>query len=127
VSEIHTRNPWEDLTGAKQNGLRSESQLSLIECIEFHKLTFFSVDAAERLKYYLMCSVKKPMKWTIWMHEGGPGKGGPKKGRSAKWCKWCKAADGPFTTHDTSECRRFSKDGSAKDKPTKPFDTAKKP
>ncbi len=61
-------NPWEDLTGAKRNGLRSKSQLLLIECIEFHKLTFFSVDAAERLKYYLMCSVKKPIKWTIRMH-----------------------------------------------------------
>ncbi len=59
-------------------------------------------------------------------NEGGP-KGAPKKGRSAKYCKWCKVADGPFTTHDTSECRRFSKDGSPKDKPTKPFDTAKKP
>jgi len=60
-------------------------------------------------------------------NEGGPGKGGPKKGRSAKYCKWCKAADGPFTTHNTNECLRFSKDGSPKDKPTKPFNTAKKP
>jgi hypothetical protein len=33
-----------------------KSQLSLIECIKFHKLTFFSVDAAERLEYYMMCS-----------------------------------------------------------------------
>jgi hypothetical protein len=238
MSEMHTRNPWEDLTGAKRNELRSKSQLLLIECIEFHKLKFFSVDAVERLKFYLMCSVKKPMKWTIQMHvtwmetlhkylgilptiknsplavastefgnvpftkathasiilshlpvawrnqydfthntvpesplgmlldlenieklfverynekaraikakaasvtkaaelrvpkkranEGGP-KEAPKKGGSAKYCKWCKAADGPFTTHDTSECRRFSKDGIPKDKPTKPFDTAKKP
>ena len=69
MSEIHTKNPWEDLTGAKRNGLRQKLQLSLIECIKFHKLTFFSVDAAERrLKYYLMCSVKKPMKWSIRMH-----------------------------------------------------------
>jgi hypothetical protein len=37
----------------------------LTDCIEFHKLTVFSVNAAERLKYYLMCSVKKPMRWTI--------------------------------------------------------------
>ena len=49
VSEMHTRNPWEDLTGAKQNRLHSKSQLSLIECIEFHKLTFFSIDSAESL------------------------------------------------------------------------------
>ena len=30
-------------------------------------------------------------------------------------------------THDTSKCCRFSKDGSPKDKPIKPFNTAKKP
>ena len=59
-------------------------------------------------------------------HWGGSDKGAPKKGRSAKYCKWCKAADGPFTTHDAIECRRFLK-GSSKDKLTKPFDTAKKP
>ena len=201
---------------------------------------FFSVDAAERLKYYLMCSVKKPMRWSIRMHVirmetlnkylgilptiknsplavastefgnvpfteathvsiilshlpiawrnqydlthkktvpesphamlldlenieklfiekynektqtneakaasaakaaelrvpkklangGGSEKGAPQKGRSAKFCKWCQVADGPFTTHDTIECCRFSKDGSPKDKPAKPFDTTKKP
>jgi hypothetical protein len=37
----------------------------LTDCIEFHKLTVFTVDPAERLKYYLMCSVKKPVRWTI--------------------------------------------------------------
>jgi len=30
-------------------------------------------------------------------------------------------------THNTTECRRFNKDGSQKDRPTKPFDSAKKP
>jgi hypothetical protein len=40
----------------------------LTDCIEFHKLTVFTVDAAERLRYYLMCSVKKPVRWTIRMH-----------------------------------------------------------
>jgi hypothetical protein len=29
---------------------------------------FFSVDAAERLKYYLVCSVIKPIKSSIRMH-----------------------------------------------------------
>jgi hypothetical protein len=60
-------------------------------------------------------------------HGGGPEKGTPKKGRTNKFCKWCKAVDGPFTTHNTTECRRFNKDGSQKDRPTKPFDSAKKP
>jgi hypothetical protein len=68
VSKMHTKSPWEDLTGVKRNSLLMKSQLSLIDCIKFHNLTFFSVDAAERLKYYMMCSVKKPIKSTIQMH-----------------------------------------------------------
>jgi hypothetical protein len=60
-------------------------------------------------------------------HGGGSDRGAPKKGRSAKYCKWCKNANGPYTTHDTIECRRFEKDGTPKDKPVKPFDSAKKP
>jgi len=58
---------------------------------------------------------------------GGPDKGTPKRGRTDKYCKWCKTVDGPFTTHNTTECCRFNKDGSQKDRPTKPFDSAKKP
>ncbi len=57
----------------------------------------------------------------------GPIKELPKKGRSAKYCKWCKAVGGPYTTHDTIECRSFEKDSKPKDKPAKPFDSAKKP
>ena len=60
-------------------------------------------------------------------HGGGPEKGTPKKGRTDKFCKWCKAVDGSFTTHNTTECRRFNKDGSQKDRLTKPFDSSKKP
>jgi len=62
-------------------------------------------------------------------HGGGPERGTPKKGRTDKFCKWCKckAVDGPFTTHDTTECRRLNKDGSQKDRPNKPFNSAKKP
>jgi hypothetical protein len=60
-------------------------------------------------------------------HGGGSDQGAPKKGRSAKYCKWCKAAGGPYTTHDTIKCCRFKKGGKPKDKPAKPFDSAKKP
>jgi hypothetical protein len=60
-------------------------------------------------------------------HGGGPSKGNPKKGRTDKFCKWCKAVDGPFTTHNTNECRRFNKDGSQKVSVSKSFDSAKKP
>jgi hypothetical protein len=57
--------------------------------------------------------------------EGSKG-GTRKKGWSDKFCKWCKAVDGSFTTHDTKECRRFLEDCSPKDKPTKSFGSRKK-
>jgi hypothetical protein len=59
----------------------------------------------------------------------GGGSGGPasKKARSAKYCKWCKAAGGAFQTHNTIECCRFDKDGKEVGKPSKPFDSTKKP
>ncbi len=60
-------------------------------------------------------------------HGGGSDREAPKKGRSAKYCKWCKNVNGPYTTHNTIECCRFEKDGTPKDKPVKPFDSAKKP
>ncbi len=61
------------------------------------------------------------------VNAGGTDRGTPKKCRTAKYCKWCKAANGSFTTHDTAECHRFEKDGSPKDRLVKPFNSVKKP
>jgi hypothetical protein len=240
VNDMHAKDPWEDLKGVKHSGLRRKSCASLWECIDFHKLTVYSIDAAERQRFYMLCNLKKPAKSSIRAHVtrmetlnkylgllpmiknspqavastelgnvpfnettlasiilnhlpvawriqyalthtlvpesprailldlenieklfpeksneaarankakvataaklagehvprkvkragGGPEKGTPKKGRTVKYCKWCKAVDGPFTTHNTTECRRFNKDGSQKDRLTKPFDSSKKP
>jgi hypothetical protein len=69
MTDMHTKNPWEDIKGVKHNSLHGKSQQSLTDCIEIHKLTVFTVDAAERLRYYLMCSIKKPVRWAIRMHK----------------------------------------------------------
>ncbi len=60
-------------------------------------------------------------------HGGGSDRGAPKKGHSAKYGRWCKNANEPYTTHDTIKCCRFQKDSMPKNKPVKPFDSAKKP
>jgi hypothetical protein len=64
---MHTKDPWTDLIGVKHKGklLMTQESLKVKVCIEFHKLTVFIVDAVERLKYYLMCHVKKPVRYTI--------------------------------------------------------------
>jgi hypothetical protein len=61
------------------------------------------------------------------VNTGGTNRGVPKKGHTAKYCKWCKTVNGSFTTHNTAEYRMFQKDGSPKDRLIKPFDSAKKP
>ena len=61
------------------------------------------------------------------------GKGGrsegpaPKRARTGKYCKHCKAVDGPYQTHNTSDCCRFDKEGKEVGKPWKPSNPVKKP
>jgi hypothetical protein len=59
----------------------------------------------------------------------GSGSGGPasKKPKTSKYCKWCKEVNGPYQTHNTSDCRRFDKDGKETGRSHKPFDPANKP
>jgi len=66
--DMHAKDPWEDLRGAKHNGLRMKSVASLWDCIDFHKLTVYSVDAAERQRFYMLCNLKKPAKSIIRAH-----------------------------------------------------------
>jgi hypothetical protein len=43
----------------------------------------------------------------------GSGEQVPKKARSAKFCQHCKNNGGPYTSHNTKECRKYDKDGKA--------------
>jgi hypothetical protein len=54
----------------------------------------------------------------------GPRRGPPRRDVPTSFYK---AVGKPFITHNTTEYRRFNKDGSRKDRLTKPFDSAKKP
>ncbi len=42
---------------------------------------------------------------------GGPTGQVPKKGRSEKFCQRCKAHGGPYTTHNTLDCRHYDSNG----------------
>ncbi len=68
VDDMHAKDPWEDLRGVKHTGLRRKSYASLWECIDFHKLTVFTVDAAERQRFYMLCNLRKPVKSSIRSH-----------------------------------------------------------
>jgi len=68
VDDMHAKDPWEDLRGVKYVGLHRKSVASLWECIDFHKLTVYSVDAAERQRFYMLCNLRKPIKSSIRSH-----------------------------------------------------------
>jgi hypothetical protein len=60
VDDMHAKDPWEDLRGAKHDSLHRKLMASLWDCTNFHKLTVYSVDAAEKQKFYTLCNLKKP-------------------------------------------------------------------
>jgi hypothetical protein len=43
VTDMHIKDPWEDLKGAKHDGICGKSRKSLWECIDFHKRTIYSI------------------------------------------------------------------------------------
>ena len=54
VEDVHNKDPWTGLDGVKHIGLCMKTAKSLEDCTMFHKITVFSVDAAERQKAYMM-------------------------------------------------------------------------
>jgi predicted transcriptional regulator len=68
MEDMHTKDPWEDLRGVKHEGIRRKSCLSLWVCVDFHKLTVYSIDAAERQRFYMLCNLKKPTNSSIRAH-----------------------------------------------------------
>jgi hypothetical protein len=62
VQEMHTKDPWVTVNGTTHKGPRTKTWASFLDCIELHKLTIFSCDAAELQTYYMQQYVKKPQR-----------------------------------------------------------------
>jgi hypothetical protein len=65
VTAMHTKDPWEDLNGAKHDGIHGKSSKSFWECVDFHKRTIYSIGVAEQQRLYILCHLKKPAKSSI--------------------------------------------------------------
>jgi hypothetical protein len=108
-----------------------ESTRSMLLDLENIEKVFASKDDEKaRLNKAKASTAPKKVAFSVPKKQGkGGGSGGPahKKARTAKHCKHCKAAGGAYQTHDTSECRRFDKDGKEVSKPYRPFYSVKKP
>ncbi len=53
VQEMHNKDPWVAVDGSLNKGLPKKDWDSFLDCIELHKLTVFSCDAAELQRYYM--------------------------------------------------------------------------
>jgi hypothetical protein len=60
VSEQTEGNPYVSLQGDTLEGPRGMSSKSFNECVMFHPLTAFPINAAEQEKYYILNVLKKP-------------------------------------------------------------------
>ena len=226
VKEMHEGDSWAGPDGKEHQGSRLKCTKAFSDCLELHKLTVFSPDAAKRQRYYIQQGIRKPQRASVrqfiqrmqqlsgyleflptlknssravattkkgnvpfeaadlasvilaalplsWQNQynlthstvpesprvltpeleniervmkerdgeknkskdkadvasptkgksnkgsskGGSFKTAPKKAKTEKFCQRCKTHGGSYNTHNTSECRRYDKDG----KPTGQF------
>ncbi len=65
VSEQTESNPYVNLQGDTLEGPRGMSRNSFHECVMFHLLTAFPINAAEQEKYYISNVLKKPQRVNV--------------------------------------------------------------
>jgi hypothetical protein len=59
---------WAVVNGQVTKGGRSRTWTSFLDCLELHKLTVFSADAAKRQQFYIQQAVRKPQRATVRQH-----------------------------------------------------------
>jgi hypothetical protein len=62
---MHECDSWAGPDGEKHDGKRPKSYKAFLDCLELHKLTIFSADAAKRQRYYIQQAVRKPQRVTV--------------------------------------------------------------
>jgi hypothetical protein len=51
--KMHERDSWAAVNGQVTKGRHPQTWMSFLDCLELHKLTVFSADAAERQRFYI--------------------------------------------------------------------------
>ena len=62
---MHNKDPWVAVDGSLNQGPCKRDWDSFLDCIELHKLTIFSRDAAKLQRYYMQQHVRKPQRVTV--------------------------------------------------------------
>jgi hypothetical protein len=59
---------WAAVNGHVTKGRSPRTWMSFLDCLELHKLTVFSADAAKRQQFYIQQAVSKPQRATVRQH-----------------------------------------------------------
>ncbi len=65
---MHKHDSLAAVNGQVTKGRRLQTWTSFLDCLELHKLTIFSADAAERQRFYIQQAVCKPQRATVRQH-----------------------------------------------------------
>ncbi len=65
---MHKGDLWAAVNGQVTKGWRPQTSMSFLDCLELHKLTVFSADAAKRQRFYTQQVVRKPQRATVRQH-----------------------------------------------------------
>jgi hypothetical protein len=63
--KMHKCDLWAAVNGQVTEGRRPRTWTSFLDCLELHKLTVFSADAAKRQRFYIQQVVRKPQRDTV--------------------------------------------------------------
>ncbi len=66
--KMHECDSWAAVIGQVTKGRRPRTWMSFLDCLELHKLTVFSADAAKRQWFYIQQAVRKPQRATVRQH-----------------------------------------------------------
>jgi hypothetical protein len=66
--EMHKNDSWAAVNGKITDGRHPRTWMSFLDCLELHKLTVFSADAAEKQQFYIQQAVCKPQRATVQQH-----------------------------------------------------------
>jgi hypothetical protein len=58
--EMHGHDSWAAVNGQVTKGRRQQTWMSFLDCLDLHKLTGFSANAAKRQRFYMQQAVHKP-------------------------------------------------------------------
>ncbi len=65
---MHEHDSWAGVNGQVTKGRHPQTWMSFQDCLELHKLTVFSADAAKRQQFYIQQAVHKPQRATVRQH-----------------------------------------------------------